>query len=266
MQHDKRLEKKLKQLKEAYDNQPQMTDSKRIVSNIFHEQRAHIGGKRKLLPVITTVAVITIVGVLFIATPEFFQSQQDDTHFNDSAHDQGKQEVALQENETFIKEEAFVVQRPDFITESLDIEGMPEEMTFHLATHEQLRISTYYSDEFVIVTAEDSISFFANFDGEKHEATYVEIYAMDVMDVIQQRKELVFNLFKDYVVTEKQKDEFIIPFSEQEYRLEKGELVGTVSLFEHNEKLFRITLHYPEEYGDGFMPRANKIISELHFH
>lgn len=261
MQRDEGLEKKLKQLKEAYDNQPQRTNTERLVSQIYSETGAYKKKrKRKFLPAITAVAVAAIVGVLIVATPELLESPQNATEQNESAQVQNDRDMALHENEALIKEDAFVVDRDETKTDTINIEGMPEEMTFILAQSEQLRISTYYPEDMISDVTDDKMSFFANFMGEKYEAAYIEIYGAN------SSIEEMLASFSDYEVTKKQQVDFFVPLSEEEYTIIKGDLVGIVSLFERSGMLFRIIIHYPVEYGDGFDPRASKIISELQFH
>ena len=37
-------------------------------------------------------------------------------------------------------------------------------------------------------------------------------------------------------------------------------IVGTLALGRHDERLFRLTIRYPEEWGDGFGPRASLLL------
>lgn len=40
-------------------------------------------------------------------------------------------------------------------------------------------------------------------------------------------------------------------------------VMGTVYLGEQHGKVFRVTVHYPADYGDGFAPRAQMIVENL---
>jgi hypothetical protein len=40
-------------------------------------------------------------------------------------------------------------------------------------------------------------------------------------------------------------------------------IMGTVYMGEHKGKAFRVTEHFPADYGDGFAPRASIILKEL---
>ena len=40
-------------------------------------------------------------------------------------------------------------------------------------------------------------------------------------------------------------------------------IMGTVYIGEHKGKAFRVTEHFPADYGDGFAPRASIILNEL---
>jgi hypothetical protein len=42
----------------------------------------------------------------------------------------------------------------------------------------------------------------------------------------------------------------------------QGRRVGSILLGRHGERLFTLTLHYPVEYADGFMPRAQRMLDD----
>lgn len=259
MQRDDGLEMKLQQLKKAYEQQPKMTNTEQLVSRIYNQGEMHkVRRKRRFLPAITAVAVAAIIGVLIVATPELLEAPQNAAENNESIQIQDNKESVIT-----LEKNAFNVDREPSKVETIDIEGMPEELTFNLAQNEQLQISTYYPDDMIVETKNDTLSFYANFGGNKDESAYVEIYG------VEKEKTSVENMlasFSNYEITKKQQADFFVPLSEEEYMVINGDLVGVISLFEQNEKLFRITIHYPAEYGDGIDPRASKIISELQFH
>ena len=42
----------------------------------------------------------------------------------------------------------------------------------------------------------------------------------------------------------------------------RGRIVGVAALGRHGDRLFQVTLHYPEEFAEGFNPRAHRILDE----
>lgn len=267
MQRDDRLEAKLQQLKEAYEKQPQMTDADQLVSKLYNENGMNnVRKKRKLLPAMMAAAVVAIIGVLIVATPELLESPENATEQNESAQILNKENVMRQENNTFENEDSFTVHRSDTKVDTIEIEGMPQEVTFNLVKSRQLQISTYYPEDMLVEHGENKLTFIANFGGVKNTAAYVEIYGERIEgDIDKKANEMVASL-EGYAFSEKSRFEYFLSLSELEYFIEKGDFIGTVSLFERDSMLYRITIHYPAEYGDGIDPRASKIISELQFH
>ncbi len=258
MQRDEQLEKKLRQLKDAYETQPVFTDAEQLVSKLVYEKKRIKRKKIKLIfPGFAAVMVMAIAGMLIFVSPEFLYSPQDAKQYKMFG-----QPNAEMDSDSELTGELKGVQRAPMKTDSILIEGNPETITYYLAAHEQLRVSTYYPEDMLVEMTENQLIFTANFGGVKEEEAYVEIYAMTAAE----HDEAMSDFYGKYRIVEKQKEEFTVAHSEQEYMIETDHMIGTVSIFNRNDALFRITIHFPVEYGDGFSPRAEKIVSELQFH
>lgn len=257
MPFDDQLEKRLTQLKKAYEQQPQVTNINELVSKIRLQN--HKRKKKRFVPVFSSAAVIAMICIIIVAIPEFLQSPDDETYSNE-LYITSEQPAASDSKKLESFNDAQIVKK-----DVVEIEGMPEEMTFFFVENEHLNISTYYPEDLIVNNEESKLMFYANFNGKEERAAYVEIIGMNASAVSNEQTDVVFDMFQDYAISEKQKNDFTFPFSEQEYKIEKGDYVGVVSLYQHDDKLFRITIHCPLEYEEGFIPRAIKTISEIEF-
>lgn len=259
MLSDEQLEKKLKRLKHAYEQQPQITNSQQLLLAIQKQRNNQVKRKRRFVPAFVALSVCAIVALLSVTTPQLMQTEQEATRSNE-----GNNEMAGKENDHY---DVLKINRPDQKQETIDIEGMPEDVTFTLIQHNQLRLSTYYPPNLVVEEGDNKLVFFIDENSSEERLAYIEIYGINREELSSDQSEELLKPYADYTATLKEKSEHLIPFSESEYEINKGtDLVGTVSIFEKNERIYRITVHYPIEYGDGFVPRAEKIISELQFH
>lgn len=242
MPFDEHLDKRLRQLKRAYEEQPQVTNVNELVSNI------QIKKKKVFFPLTGTVAITALVCMLMFVIPLLNQGQEHSVEIeNFSAQ---PEERELVENEQTMKK--------DFIYP----EGIPEETTLYFIKNEQLNISTYYPEDMIAYNENDKIIFYANFDNYEEKNAYVEIYKLDG-DAFRQQKEMIHNVFHDYEIIEKRKEDFVFAFSEQEFGVKKGEFMAITSVVKRGEQFFGVIIHYPELYEEGLLPRAHKIISEM---
>lgn len=259
MQRDEHFEKKLQQLKKAYEQKPTTSDPEQILSKLDLELEREASMKKRRRFVLPAVITVTAVLIVFIVvTPEFIPSPQEARQLDESLEMNHMHEHNV---DTFTEGRTSSISQESEKVETITIEGTTEQMLFLLAEDESVQISTYYPEDMFKEEIEEGLLFTANVNGVKEENAYVEIRAIDPLD-----ENVVAQLYGDYVIMEKREEEFTISFSEREYAIKKGVLKGTASLFERNDTLFLITVHYPEEYEEAMAVRANKIISELQFH
>ncbi len=247
----------MERLKQAYKQQPQITNSEQLLLSIQNKQ---VKKKWRFVPAVAALGVCAIIALLFVTTPQLIQTEQEATQLNE-----GNNEMAGKEKD---HNDLMAIDRPEKKEETIYIEGMPEDITFTLIQNNQLRISTYYPTDLTVEQSDHKIVFFIEGNtSEEEKLAYVEIYGIKTEELPEDKSHELMKTFESYTSTLKQESEHFVPFSESEYEINKGtDLVGTVSIFEKNERTYRITVHHPVEYGDGFVPRAEKIIAELQFH
>lgn len=239
MSFDEHLDKRLRQLKKAYEEQPRVTDVNDLVSKI-----QQIKKHKTFHPFfLSTVAVTVAVCMFILVIPFFNQSQQNAEMENVSFESNIESEQAM---------------KKDF----LEIEGIKEETTFYFVKNEELNISTYYPEDMLVQNEKDKIIFYANFGNHEERDAFIEIYKLNG-DVFSQQKEIVENVYHDYAITENRKEDFVFAFSEQEFILQKGDFFGIASVFHRGNQFFGMLIHFPLEYEEGFLPRAEKIILEM---
>lgn len=239
MSFDEYLDKRLNQLKRAYENQPQMTNVNELVSKITIKKR------KVFLPYVSAAAAAFALCMFIFATPLIDQNLNQDEALENFSDDGPRAE-----NEKLIKN--------DFI----EPEGIKEAMTFYFVKHEQLNFSTYYPEDMLVQEEKEKLRFYANFGNVEEKNAYVDIYKLDG-DVFHEQKKRVEDVFHDYTFVEKQKSDFLFPFSEQEFSFQKGEFYGLATVFQRDGQFFGAIIHFPAEYEEGLMPRAAKILTEV---
>lgn len=238
MSFDEYLDKRLNQLKRAYENQPQMTNVNELVSKISMKKR------KVLLPYISAVAVAAVLCMIIFVIPVIDQnSDQDEAMENFSAEPHAENEQAMK-------------------NDVIEIEGMKETMTFYFVKHEHLNFATYFPKDMLVQEEKEKLRFYANFGNVEEKNAYVDVYKLDG-DVFHEQKKRVRDIFRDYTIVEKQKSDFLFAFSEQELSFQKGEFLGLATVFQRDGQFFGVIIHYPAEYEEGLMPRAAKILTEI---
>lgn len=150
---------------------------------------------------------------------------------------------------------------------TIELEGMEEPITLHLFEGDSF--VTYVPED---LTAEletsdraDNYWFFANYGEVKNEDVYLKLSlfheAEEEPNLIGEEGKFTLQGLDMETVEE---DEKIYQWSLEEYRGKDG--VGYGALGKHQDKYFSLLIHYyPLEFGDGFEPRANKIIEHLYW-
>lgn len=236
---DEYLDKRLNQLKRAYENHPQITNVNELVAKISMKKR------KTFFSYISTVAVAAVLCMfIFFAIPLNDQNrEQDEAMENFSAEPRA-------ENEQMMK------------TDVIEIEGMKEAKTFYFVKHDHLNLSTYYPEDMLVQHEKEKLRFYANFGNVEEKNAYVDIYKLDG-EIFNEQKKRVQDVFHDYTIVEKQKTDFLFAFSEQELSFQKGEFIGLATVFQREGQFFGAIIHYPAEYEEGLMPRAAKILMEI---
>src|SRR5262249_27516590 len=112
-----------------------------------------------------------------------------------------------------------------------------------------------------------AIRFVANFGGTREEEAYLEVlfYPADTTEstaksLLQAAARGAYSS-KERSAADKQ---FGWSLTERDFVASKTRrrVVGLVALGRHGDSLFQVTLHYPEEFAEGFVPRARRILDE----
>jgi len=163
-------------------------------------------------------------------------------------------------------------ERPATKRGTITLEGDAEPITLKLfdsaSASLPLAFTTYIPEDMNPEPAgsgtQKAIRFVANFGGHREREAYMEVlfYPADTTEsagksLLQgadssKEKPAADKRFK-WSLTERD----IVSVSKA-----RGRIVGVAALGRHGDRLFQVTLHYPEEFADGFVPRARRILEE----
>lgn len=164
-------------------------------------------------------------------------------------------------------------QKPSTKTATINIEG--EKTTVSLQEYSHPLFTTYFPNQDFIPESVSSgegttVRFYTNFGGTKNEAAYVQLFFPGYANTLNQLKQswiegenglLASNGWRIVEVVQ----EATYPWAKEKIVFHQPEknITGTVYLGEVAGNAFYVVTHYPVEYGDGFMPRANIILQNL---
>jgi hypothetical protein len=166
--------------------------------------------------------------------------------------------------------------RPNTKTDTIILEGMEEPFQFTLHHSQALGFSTYIVDDMVVEEASsgegDAMSVFANFAGKRNEDAKVQIFSNSAGTnaTIEEKKEfarevVISNGFEIKQPSDNTPKRF--DWSEVEFDISKKDsnysILGTVSVFQHGERVYYAIVQYPEEYEEGFIPRVVKMFDDI---
>lgn len=143
-------------------------------------------------------------------------------------------------------------------TVKMMIEGMTEDKVVNVAHHKELMFSTYVPDDMIVESNPESFNVFTNFEGNRNENATLRITNKTEE---QMTEEIETNGFMLEATNEKAYD-----FSEKEFSLKKEGMLGRAATFKHNGKDYSLVYYFPEDFADGFGPRADIIVNEIIWH
>ena len=137
--------------------------------------------------------------------------------------------------------------------------------------------TTYFPESDFIIDSGSSgegsgVWFYSQVDGKKDELAYVHFFFPAKPTTVEAMKKEVTGKrglmeINKWTVKDRSQD---VPYSWAKERIDferpfndQNNIMGTVYIGEHNGKAFRVTEHFPADYGDGFAPRASIILKEL---
>jgi hypothetical protein len=157
-------------------------------------------------------------------------------------------------------------------TVTTSIEGKEIPVNLQLYQNQNL-FSTYFPEQdFLIKTENDStgkgVKFFANFAGVKNENAYVKFVFPDKFKNLEELRNFI-NGKNGIIASNNWKivsssSAVNYPWAKEKIAFSKGvDIVGDIYLGEENGKVFYVITQFPLEYGDGFSPREDLILSNL---
>lgn len=166
--------------------------------------------------------------------------------------------------------------RPLAKEDTLSIEGMTNKITFKLADSQGLEFSTYVPADMKVETATsgdgDTLTIYANFRRKLNKDALVQFYSRPegARTTVKEMGDLARQTayVNGFEITEREIDEpNQYGFSDLEFDIARGtgskQIVGTVAIFRHLDRVYRVTVQYPVEYVDGFVPRVRAIFREM---
>ncbi|WHY55861.1 hypothetical protein [Peribacillus simplex] len=165
--------------------------------------------------------------------------------------------------------------RPTTKTDRIILEGMEESFQFTLHHSQALGFSTYIVDDMVVEEASsgegDAMIVFANFAGKRNEDAKVQIFSKEGTNAtIEEQEEFAREVVISNDFEIKQRPDNApnrFDWSEVEFDIsQKGSnysILGTVSVFQHGDRVYYAIVQYPEEYEEGFIPRVVKMFDDI---
>lgn len=277
LRQDEIFERKIEHLKRSYQQMPRLSQVEDIARNIqqagHHTRRAR---RPRWMPIAATVTAAVLAGLLIVVSPGIFSGKEEARDSAQNTMELAKDDAGSEESVLIEEEEQSSAdedndmntvvpakERPEEKSDEIEIEGMPETITSKLIFNDELGFSTYYPDNMLAESNGNRLTMIANFGGVRNEDAYIEFVGKATEGDVSEMVNESLSDFDDYSITEKGEDDFWVPFSEREYIILKDDFTGTVSFFERSGMLYRVVIHYPVEYGDGFDPRAAYILGEI---
>lgn len=160
-------------------------------------------------------------------------------------------------------------ERPDTVEGVINLEGSREPMTYHLYRSPAdfpLPFSTYVPEDMVAEEVEAAgareVRFVAAFGGVRNEEMHVRarfpLAELGTEEARERAREIAEAMGSIEPAAEGRH-----PWALESYRVDgEGSRVGSVSLGRHGSRYFFVVMQYPAEAGDGFGPRARRILDE----
>lgn len=162
--------------------------------------------------------------------------------------------------------------RPLNKTATISVEGEKNSINLKLYQEKSL-FSTYFPETDFLVKTQNinkvtEVKFITKFEGVKNENAYIEFVFNNDLKTLGKVKKLINSkngiiASSGWKVTNRSSN-VTYPWAKEKINFSKGqEIFGDIYIGEEKGKVFYVITHYPVEYGDGFEPRADLILSNL---
>ncbi|HJQ67859.1 MAG TPA: hypothetical protein VKA70_02740 [Blastocatellia bacterium] len=159
---------------------------------------------------------------------------------------------------------------------TIGLEGAQQRFTFKLFDSSKaslpLPFTTYVPQDMLAETASsgegDAVTFISNFDGERNDNAFLSVYFYPQAAREDGARELAKEVASSRGIQQRRSDSpkrFRWSLAEHDFmnQTKSGEWVmGTVALGKHKDRFFHVIISYPENYEEGFVPRAYRVLDE----
>ncbi len=169
--------------------------------------------------------------------------------------------------------------RPETKEIATIIEGTNENYRFKLINNDTLGFSTYIPDKFEAESWStnfmECLTVYVNYTGKVNKDAFIQFSSPPSWQTGKITFEGLLDSTEDNMKSEgftvrtiKENETKFFKHSEVELWGEKrdskyGSIISKSSIFKHGDRPYRITVQYPIEYAEGFVPRVNTILNEI---
>ncbi|WP_242039844.1 hypothetical protein [Anabaena sphaerica] len=176
------------------------------------------------------------------------------------------------EDKTLVAVNQSAKERPINKTATISVEGEKTTVNLKLYSYKNL-FSTYFPErDFLVETATSTqpkgVKLISNFGGVKNENAYIQFAFPNNFKTIGEVRKFI-NGKNGILASNRWKfvsrtSTVTYPWAKEKIAFSKGkDMIGDIYIGEQNGKVFYVITHLPVEYGDGFAPRENLILSNL---
>jgi hypothetical protein len=165
--------------------------------------------------------------------------------------------------------------RPKTKTDTIAIEGNEDTFTFLLLDNPALGFSTYtvQGSKEQVSSSEEGDTMLVYPLGEINPDAFVNFFSppKGVKTTVEEQakitKEMLAN--EGFIIPERVQDTpNRYDWSDVEFDIQKEKddwmyILGTVSIFQHGDRVYRVIVQYPEDWAEGFLPRVSKMFDDL---
>lgn len=188
------------------------------------------------------------------------------------ANDQVAKNHTVTNNKTiFLASQKSPSTRPATKKATLSVEGEKTQITLKLYQN-PLFITYFPSEDFLVKSTSSGegkgVRFIVNFGGKKNENGYVHLAFLSNLRNYAQVSQFI-NGKNGLIATNKwrvvnRNQNKTYSWVKQNIAFSYGKnIIGNIYIGEQNGKAFYVITHFPAEYLDGFLPRANLILRDL---
>lgn len=168
------------------------------------------------------------------------------------------------------------LERPATKQGTIALEGTEQPFTFELFDSSTASLpaafTTYVPQDMIAEPANPgtgkAVRFVANFGGRRQDQAYLEVSFYPPATAESEARTLIEQTapggapLKRGSGVSRQFTWSLVEHSISHQSKADGRMAGVAALGRHGDRLFQVIFHYPEEYGDGFIPRAYRILEE----